>query len=152
MKDILAAAGRRFMHAAAAAFIVFILGLLAAPNLVLDNLRVYGVVFLVALGAAALKFLAEVVPFFSLVNYVPERYRIYAAWADAFIQAAVAAFVVAAPGVFDAPDLKTAGAIAVAALVGALTAGVRAIEGLLTPAERPATVRALKLQPAPASV
>lgn len=147
MKDKLASAGRRFLHTAAAAFIVFILGMLAAPNLVLDNLRVYGVVFLVALGAAALKFISEVMPFVSVANYVPDQYKVYAAWVDAFLQAAVAAFVVAAPGIFEAPNLQTAGAIAVAALIGALTAGVRAIEGLLTPAERPQTVAALKFHP-----
>lgn len=148
MKALLAAAGRRYLHTAAAAFIVFILGLLAAPNLILDNLRVYGVVFLVALGGGALKFIAEVFPFISVATYVPDRYKIYAAWVDAFLQAAVSAFVVTAPGIFEAPDLKTAAAVAVSVLIGALTAGVRAIEGLLTPSERPATVKALKLQPA----
>lgn len=148
MKEKLAAAGRRFLHTAGAAFIVFILGLLAAPDLVLDNLYVYGVVFLVAIGGAALKFIAEVFPFVSVAQYVPEKYRVYAGWLDAFLQAGVSAFIVVAPGIFDAPDLKTAGALAVAAVLGALTAGVRAIEGLLTPAERPDTVAALKLQPA----
>ena len=147
MKEILASAGRRFLHTAVAAFITFVLGLLAAPDLVLDNLRVYGVVFLVAVGAALLKFISEVFPHFSVARYAPDKYKVYAAWLDAFLQAAVAAFVVAAPGIFDAPDLKTAGAIAVAALIGALTAGVRAIEGLLTPSERPQTVAALKLHP-----
>jgi hypothetical protein len=147
LKEVLAAAGRRFLQTAAAAFLVFLLGLLSAPNLVLDNLKVYGVAFLVAIGAAFLKFVAEVIPFVSVANYVPDKYRVYAAWADAFIQAAVAAFVVAAPGVFDAPDLKTAGAIAVAALIGALTAGIRALEGLFTKAEQPATVAPLKLRP-----
>lgn len=147
MKDILAAAGRRFLHAAAAAFIVFVLGMLAAPNLVVDNLRVYGLAFLIAIGAAFLKFVSEVAPFLSVSNYVPDKYKVYAAWVDAFLQAAIAAFVVDAPGIFNAPDLKTAGAVAVAVLIGAITAGVRAIEGLLTPSERPRTVAALKLQP-----
>lgn len=148
MKEKLAAAGRRFLHATGAALIVFVLGLLSAPDLVLDNIYLYGVVFLVAIGAAALKFIAEVVPFFSVANYVPEKYRVYAGWVDAFLQAGVSAFLVVAPGILEAPDLKTAGALAVAAVLGALTAGVRAIEGLLTPAERPGTVAALKLQPA----
>lgn len=148
MKEKLAAAGRRFLHTAGAALIVFILGLLSAPDLVLDNLYLYGVAFLVAIGAAALKFVAEVAPFLSIANHVDGKYRVYASWVDAFLQAAISAFVVTAPGIFDAPDLKTAGALAVAALIGALTAGVRAIEGLLTPDERPATVAALKLQPA----
>lgn len=148
MKEKLAAAGRRFLHAAAAAFLVFILGLLAAPDLIADAVRTYGVVFLIAIAAAALKFIAEIIPFVSVANYVPDRYRVYAAWVDAFIQAAVGSFVVNAPGIFDAPDLKTAGAIAVAVAIGAITAGVRALEGLLTPAERPRTVAALKLQPA----
>lgn len=148
MKEKLAAAGRRFLQTAGAALIVFVLGLLSAPDLVLDNLYLYGVAFLVAIGAAALKFIAEVFPFVSVAKYVPDKYRVYASWLDAFLQAGVSAFVVVAPGIFDAPDLKTAGALAVAALLGALTAGVRAIEGLLTPEERPATVAALKLQPA----
>lgn len=147
MKDILAGAGRRFLHAVAAALIVFVLGLLAAPDLVSDNVRLYGVAFLVAIGAAALKFIAEVAPFLSVANYVDDKYKVYAAWLDAFLQAGIAAFLVAAPGALNAPDLKTAGALGVAALIGALTAGVRAIEGLLTKSERPATVAALKLQP-----
>ncbi len=148
MKDILAGAGRRFLHAVAAALIVFVLGLLAAPDLIADNVRLYGVAFLVAIGAAFLKFVSEVFPFFRVANYVSDKYKVYAAWLDAFLQAAVAAFVVTAPGIFNAPDLKTAGALAVAALIGALTAGVRAIEGLLTPEERPRTVAALTLRPA----
>lgn len=147
MKDILAGAGRRFLHTVAAALIVFVLGLLAAPDLIADNVRLYGVAFLVAIGAAFLKFVSDVFPYVRVTHYVPDKYKVYAAWLDAFLQAAVAAFVVAAPGVFNAPDLKTAGALAVAALIGALTAGVRAIEGLLTPEERPATVAALKLHP-----
>lgn len=148
MKDHLAAAGRRYLHTALAAFIAFVLGLLAAPDLIADNLRIYGLVFLVALGAGALKFIADILPYFSLQNYVPEKYRVYAAWADAFLQAAVSTFVVEAPGIFNAPDLNAARAAAVAVIVGALTAGVRAIEGLLTPAERSRTAAALKLQPA----
>jgi len=147
VKDILAGAGRRFLHTAAAAFIVFILGLLAAPDLIGDNLRIYGLAFLIALGAAALKFIAEVAPFVSVSHYVPEKYKVYAAWVDAFLQAGIASFVVNAPGVFNAPNLKTAGALAVGVLIGALTAGVRAIEGLLTPSERSRTVAALKLKP-----
>lgn len=150
MKERLAGAGRRFLHTAAAAFVVFILGIVAAPDLILDNLRVYGVVFLIAIGAAALKFIVEIVPYISVANYAPDQYRVYAAWVDAFLQAAVASFAVTGPGIFNAPDLKTAGAIAVAALIGALTAGARAIEGLLTPEERPETVAALKLQPSSA--
>lgn len=147
MKDILAAAGRRFLHATVAGFVVFVLGLLAAPDLIWDNVRIYGVVFLIAIGAAALKFIAEVAPFLSVANYVPDKYRVYAAWLDAFLQAGIASFVVNAPGIFNAPDLKTAGAVAVGVLVGALTAAARATEGLLTRAERPQTVAALKLQP-----
>ena len=147
MKDLLAAAGRRFLHTAAAALIVFILGLLAAPDLVGDNLRIYGLAFLIAIGAAALKFLSEIAPFLTVANHVPVKYQVYAAWLDAFIQAFIASFVVNAPGVFNAPDFKTAGALAVGVLIGALTAGVRAIEGLLTPSERSRTVAALKLKP-----
>ena len=93
MKDILAGAGRRFLHAVAASLIVFVLGLLAAPDLVSDNVRLYGVAFLVAIGAAALKFIAEVIPFVSVANYVPDKYKVYAAWVDAFLQAGVAAFL-----------------------------------------------------------
>lgn len=150
MKEHLAAAGRRYLHTAAAAFIVFVLGLLAAPDLIADNLRIYGLVFLIALAAGALKFIADVIPFFSFQNYVSDRYRVYAAWADAFLQATVGSFVVNAPGIFNAPDFEAGKALLVGVLIGALTAGVRAIEGLLTPRERPATTAALKGQPAPA--
>lgn len=148
MKEKLAAAGRRFFHAATAAFFVFLMGLLAAPNLVADNVRIYGVVFLGAIGAAALRFVAEVFPYVSVAQYVPERYRVYAAWIDAFLQAGVSFFVLNAEGIFNAPDLKAAGALAVAALIGAITAGVRALEGLLTPEERTETANSLKLRPA----
>ena len=63
-----------------------------------------------------LKFVAEVFPYVSVAKYVPDQYKVYAAWLDAFLQAGVAAFVVDAPGIFNAPDLKTAGAVAVAVL------------------------------------
>jgi hypothetical protein len=135
MKQLLAVAGRRFLHTAAAAFLVFVLGILSAPNLK-DNVYLLGVTFLVALIAAALDFIQEVVPKFSWSLLLPQP---WAAWADAFTQAFVASFIVTITGWLSAPDISTWRSVVTAALIGALTAGVRAIEGLTTKGESPIT-------------
>lgn len=138
MKDVLTPAARRLLQVALTAGFVFTTGFIAllnTPDFSLDNVKDLGVVFLVAVAAAVINFVAQVFPFFSFATLgIPQP---YAAWLDAFAQAFVGSLVVTLPGALDAPDLSTGLALAVSALIGALTAGVRALEGVLTPGESP---------------
>lgn len=48
-----------------------------------------------------------------------------------FVRAFVGAFVVLVPGILSAPDFNTAKAAAIAAVVGAFTAAVRALQAAI---------------------
>lgn len=133
VKTVLAAAGRRFLQAFAAALVVLIPGILAAPDL--NATFALGVAALFASVAAGIKALTEFVPQLSFGAYVRQP---IGAWLDAFVQAGLGALVITIPGVLAAPDLATGRTLGLAALIGALTAGFRALEGLLTPGENPA--------------
>lgn len=138
MKDVITPAARRLLQVSLVAGFVFVtalLGILNTPDFSLERVKSLGLVFLVAVAAAVINFVAQVFPFFSFATYgVPQP---YAAWLDAFAQAFVGSLVVTLPGALDAPDFKTATALVVSALIGALTAAVRALEGVLTPGETP---------------
>jgi hypothetical protein len=131
---LLAAAGRAFLRAFIGSFVTLLLGVLAAPNL--DQAYGVGVAALIASVAAGIRAIQEFVPQLSLSGWIP---NVYASWADAFLRAFVGSLVVTLPGVLDAPDFSTGKALAVAAVIGALTTAVRVIQGLLTPTETPVT-------------
>lgn len=131
-KELLSSAGRAFIGAFVASAIALSTGILAAPNL--NEAYALGVAALFASIAAGVKVLQEFVPALRFGSYVPQP---YGAWLDAFLQAALGAFLVLLVGVLNAPDLATAKSLLSAAVVGALMAGFRALQGLLTPGERP---------------
>lgn len=56
-----------------------------------------------------------------------------------FLRAFLASFIVLVPGILAAPNLTAAKSLAIAAVVGALAAGFRAIQSLLTKSEAPAS-------------
>lgn len=138
MKEFVTMSARRLLQSSLAAGFVFMtgfVGLLNTPNMTLDNVADLGVVFLVAVAAAVLNFVAQVFPFLSFAQLgVPQP---VAAWLDAFSQAFVGSLVVTLPGALDAPDFATGKALAISAVIGALTAAVRALEGVFTPGENP---------------
>ncbi len=131
-KELLSSAGRAFIGAFLVSGVTLSTGVLAAPNL--NEAYALGVAALFASVAAGVKVLQEFVPALRFGSYVAQP---FGAYLDAFVQAGVGAFLVSLVGVLNAPDLATAKSLAVAAIVGALMAGFRALQGLLTPGESP---------------
>lgn len=129
---LVTAAGRAFLRAWIGAFVPLLLGVLAAPNL--DQAYGLGVAAMIAATAAAIRVLQEFVPQISFVHWISSP---YATWVDSFARAFVGSLVITLPGVLDAPDVGTAKGLAIAVVIGAFTAGVRAIQGLLTPGDVP---------------
>ena len=124
-------AGRAALRAIAPALFVLGTGLLAAKNL--DDLRLQAAVFIIAALTAAAGALQEFVPFLSWRKYIAER---YAKYADAFSQAFAGSFLSLLIGWLGAPDFNFSTAGISALLVGAGTAGVRALQAMITPGER----------------
>lgn len=133
MKKLLSAAGRAFIGAFAVSVLTLSTGILAAPNL--DQAYALGVAALFASLAAGVKAIQVFVPQLSFGAFIRQP---IGAYLDAFLQAALGALTVSLIGILNAPDLSTARALITAAVVGALMAGFRALQGLLTPGEQPA--------------
>jgi hypothetical protein len=131
-KELLSSAGRAFIGAFAVSVVTLSTGILAAPNL--NEAYALGVAALFASLAAGIKVLQEFVPALRFGSYIAQP---FGAYLDAFLQAALGTFLVLAVGVLSAPDLATAKSLATAAVVGALMAGFRALQGLFTPGESP---------------
>lgn len=132
MKALLAAAGREFLKAFGASLVVLMPGVLSAPDL--NQAYALGVAALFASVAAGVRAVQVFVPQLSFAGLLPQP---VAAWVDAFVRGFLGAFLVSVVGVLNAPDLNTARALVVAALVGAGVAAFRALEGLLTSGETP---------------
>lgn len=135
MKALLAAAGRTFLKAFGASVVVLAPGVLSAPDL--NQAYALGVAALFASVAAGVRAIQVFVPQLSFVGLLPDSAKVVAAWVDAFVRGFLGAFLVSVIGVLNAPDLSTAKALGTAALVGALVAAFRALEGLLTKGESP---------------
>lgn len=132
VKELLSSAGRAFIGAFSMSALMLSTGILAAPNL--DAAFALGVAALFASVAAGVKVLQEFVPQLRFGSYVRQP---FGAYLDAFVQAGVGAFLVSFVGVLNAPDLAAARSALVGAINGALMAGFRALQGLLTPGEQP---------------
>ncbi len=133
-KEVLSSAGRAALIAFGSSVLALSTGVLSAPNF--DGALVLAVSALFAGVAAAVKAIQEYVPQLSWGSLLPQP---WAAWADAFTQAALGAFLVSLVGFLSAPDLATWKAAATAAIVGALNAGFRALQGAVTKGEAPFT-------------
>lgn len=133
MHALLSAAGRSFLRAFVASILVFAPGVLSAPNL--DQMYLLGVAAVVAAVAAGIRSIQVYIPALTISKYLGAPYGV---WADSALRAFLGSLVVTLPGVLNAPDLDTARSLGLAALVGAVTAAVRALQGLLTTGEHPA--------------
>lgn len=132
MTKLLSAAGASFLRAFGASLLVLVLGVLAAPNVeVALGLSIAAVVASIAAGLKAVQVFVPQLSFSSLIG------NPWGAWVDAFARGFVGALIVGVTGALAAPDLATARALGFAAVVGALTAGFRALQGLTTPGESP---------------
>jgi hypothetical protein len=96
---------------------------------------------LVASIAAGLRAIQIFFPGITFKRLLPQP---LAAWVDAFTLAFLAAFVTTLTGWLAAPDFATWKAAITGFVIGGLTAGVRALQGLATPGEKPAPTAGIK--------
>lgn len=132
MLELLSAGGRAQFRTLLSAIIVFATGFLAAPNL--NRTVALGVAVLIALVAFGIRALQAYAPTFSLTKWLGHP---FGDWADSFLQGFIGSLTVTLIGILGAPDLALGRSVLVAAIVGAVNAGVRAAQGLLTPGEHP---------------
>jgi hypothetical protein len=130
-KTVLSNAGRSFLRAFGASVLVLSTGVLAAPNL--NQAYALGVAALVASVVAGLGALQSFVPQLT----TGKIFGAYGLIVDSAIRAFIGAVIIFLPGVLNAPDLSTAKGLATAGIVGAVTAALRAVQGLLTKGDVP---------------
>lgn len=127
------AAGTEFLRAVGLAVLTYSTGILNAPNrsaaVALSIAALFGAL---AAGLRAIQVFIPKISWKSLIGSTT-----VAAWADAFTRAGVASFLVTITGWLAAPDYSTWHSVGLAAVTGALLAGVRAVQGLVTPGEQP---------------
>lgn len=142
MHTLFSNVGRSFFRAWVAAILILAPGVLYAPNL--NRAVALGIAAVVASIAAGAKAIQVFVPQLTFASLLGQP---YAAWLDSFTRAFLGAFITSLIGILNMPDLSTWKSLAVAATVGALAAGLRAIEGVLTPGETPRPQSGLKTPP-----
>ena len=131
-KTLVSNAGRSFLRAFGGSLLALSTGVLSAPNL--DQVYTLATAALIASVVAGIG---------ALQSFVPQLTtgKIFGQWGlivDSAIRAFLGAFLVTVIGVLNAPDLSTAKALGTAGVVAALTAALRAVQGLLTKGEVPA--------------
>lgn len=142
MHTLLSNAARSFGRAWVSALIVLAPGVLAAPNL--NRGVALGIAAVAASIAAGVKALQVFVPQLTFASLIAQP---YAAWLDSFTRAFIGAFLTSLIGILNMPDLSTWHSLVVGAVVGAVAAGLRALEGLLTPGESPRPQTGLNTPP-----
>lgn len=133
MVALLFAAGTAFLRAFGVTFLLAVTGILAAPNV--DAAVALSIAALIASIAAGLRAIQVFIPQLSFAEFVRQP---IAAYLDSFTRAFLAALVTALSGWLAMPNLPTDRSFWYALITGALAAGVRALQGLLTPGEEPA--------------
>lgn len=144
MHVLLSTVGRSFLRAFGGSVIVLGIGVLSAPSLRQSYLL--GVAALLASIAAGIKAVQVYIPQFSLAAYLGKP---YGEWVDSFLRAFLASLCITLPGLLNAPDLGTGRSLGTAAIVGAFTAGLRALQGLFTVGEHPAPATGIAAPPVP---
>jgi hypothetical protein len=146
MLVLISEAGRSFLRAFGAALIVLIPGILAAPNLTVA-LSLSGAALIAAI-TMGIKAVQVFVPALSFKSLIPARFVGYGNYVDSFARAAIAAFIVGVLGWLALPNLDFSRSVIFGIITGALAAGIRAIQGALTPGDVPTPQSGLTL-PAP---
>lgn len=150
MLHLLSEAGRSFLRAFGASLLIFLPGVLVAPNLATATGLAVGA--LVAALAAGFKAVQVFVPQLSFKSVFPAKYSTYALWVDSFARAFLSTFLVMiTSGLYaidvHALDLSTFKTLLVSILVGAVAAGFRVVQGLLTKGSLPAPQKGLETPP-----
>jgi hypothetical protein len=130
MTGLLSNAGRSFLRPFIGSLLVLLPGVLAAPDT--GTMTGLALAALIASVAAGLKAVQVFVPQLSFQSLLP---GFSGTLLDSFVRAFLGAFLVLAPGVLDAPNLAEGRALFTAAIVAAVTAGVRALQGFFTQGE-----------------
>lgn len=133
MTTLLEKAGQSFLRAFGVTFLFYVTGILAAPDK--STAISLSIAALVASIVAGLRVIQVLVPQLSFAGLVGQP---YGSWLDSFSRAFLSALIVGITGWLAAPELVTNKAVILAILIGAVTAGVRAIQGLTTKGELPA--------------
>lgn len=133
MRHLLSEAGRSFLRAFAGSLLILLPGVLAAPDM--GQVLGLATAAVIASLVAGFKAIQVFVPQLSFSAYVD---GLAGALLDSFSRAFLASFLVLLEGVLAAPDFDAGKSLFVAALIAAVTAGVRAVQGLFTSGEEPA--------------
>lgn len=133
MTKLLYAASTAFLRAFAVTFLMAATGIAAAPNVAAA--QALSIAALIASVVGGLRAIQVFIPQLSFGSFVPQP---IAAWLDSFTRAFLATLVVSVQGLLAMPELPTDRSVWFAALTGALAAGLRALQGLVTPGEAPA--------------
>ncbi len=133
MLSVLSSAGRAYLRAFVAAIVVLAPGILAAPNL--NRMELLGTAALIAAIGAGVRGVQAYAPEVSFVKYLGHP---VGDWLDAALQAFLGSLVITVPGVLGAPDLSTGKALATSAILAALGAAARVLQGAVTHGEYPA--------------
>lgn len=133
MEKLLFAAGTAFLRSFAITFMAFAVGILGATDLA--SATALSIAGLAASVAAGLRALLVFFPQFSFAGLLPQP---WAAYADAFTQQFLGSGTIALAGWLAAPNWGLWHSALLGILTGAAVAGVRAIQGLLTPGQVPA--------------
>lgn len=139
MTTLLERAGAAFLRAFGTSFLFYSTGILASPNL--EGAVALALSAGAASIAAGLRAIQVFVPAISFRSIIGDR---YGALVDSFARAGIGNFVAGAAAWFSAPDLSTWRVAWTAVLIGAATAGARALQGTTTHGEWPAPAKGLK--------
>lgn len=134
MTTVLERAGASFLRAFLVTLLFLATGILNAPDG--QTAWALSVAALAAAIAAGIKAVQVFVPQLSWASLIENK--VIGAWADAFTRAFVGVFLTFWAGWLAAPDWSTWKSALLAAVIGAGTAGARALQGLLTVGESPA--------------
>lgn len=132
MRTWLSAAGRSFLRAFGSSLIVLAPGILSAPTI--RGAELLAVAGLGAAIAAGIRAIQAYVPSLTVAKYIGNGVGVYV---DSALRAFVGSLCVTLPGVFMVNSLHTGTALATAAIIGAVTAAIRALQGSLTVGESP---------------
>lgn len=132
MRTLLSAIARTALRLFIAAFIVYSPGILAAPDL--NTAKTLAFAALLASFAAVLRGAVTLVPKLSIAHWVGDP---WGNLADSFLHAFLAVLLVNWADILSTPHAHGWKDLFIAAIVGAANAGVRAVQGLLTPGEHP---------------
>jgi hypothetical protein len=114
-------------------FLLAATGILAAPDQA-SAVALSWAAFIASI-VAGLRAITVFFPKLSFKTFLPQP---IAAWADSFMLAFLATFVTLLTGWLAAPEYATWKSAVTAILIGALTSGVRALQGFATSGDNPA--------------